>query len=102
MPRISVINQREITENGTIQIRIAKQVVDAGEVISSLWHRTSIAPGDDAEATIASVDAHLTQMGYGPVANWQGVRALVASEHTPEVVQAYQDAMAAQAAERAA
>ena len=102
MPRISVINQREITEDGVIQVRISKRIVDNGEVISSQWHRTSIAPGDDVENTIASVDAHLTQMGYGPVVNWQSVRALVASEHTPEVVAKYQAQMAAQAAERAA
>jgi len=102
MPRIATVNQREITENGTIQIRIAKQVVDAGEVISSLWHRCSVVPGEDVESVIANVDDHMAQMGYGPVVDWSGVRALVASEHTPEVVQAYQDAMAAQVAERAA
>lgn len=96
MPRISVINQREITEDGVIQVRIAKRIVDNGEVISSQWHRCSILPGEDIESVIANVDAHLTQMGYGPVVNWQGVRALVTAEHTPEVIAAYQSKMAAQ------
>ena len=91
MPRISVINQREITENGTVQIRIAKQVVDAGEVISSLWHRCSISPGEDIESVIANVDANLTAMGFSPVSDWDGVRALVASEHTLEVIKSFND-----------
>ena len=100
MPRIATINQREITENGTIQIRIAKQVVDAGEVISSLWHRCSVVPGEDVESVITNVDNHLTQMGYGPVVDWSGVRALVASEHTQKVIQVYQDAQTATQAAR--
>lgn len=95
MPRISTINQREITDTGLIHVRIAKQVVDAGEVISSQWHRCSISPGEDVESVISSVDDHLTQMGYGPVVDWSGVRATVAAEHTPEVIKAYQDAQAA-------
>jgi hypothetical protein len=99
MPRKSVINQREITENSVLQIRIAKQVMEGDEVISQLWHRTSVFPGENVENVIAAVDAHLTQMGYGPVVDWAGVRATVAAEHTPEVIKAYQDA---QAAERAA
>jgi len=100
MPRRSVINQREITENGFIQVRIAKQVVEGDEVISQLWHRTSVFPGENVENVITAVDAHLTQMGYGPVVDWSGVRATVAAEHTPEVIQAYQDAQAAARAAR--
>lgn len=100
MPRKSVINQREITENGTIQIRIAKQVVDDGEVVASSWHRFVLAPGDDTEAMISAVDADLTKQGYGPVQNWSTVRATVAAEHTPEVIKAYQDAQAAAQAAR--
>lgn len=96
MPRISVINQREITEDGVIQVRISKRIVDNGEVISSQWHRCSISPGEDIESAIANVDDHLTQMGYGPVVNWTGVRALAAAEHTSEVVSAFQAKMAAQ------
>ena len=100
MSRKSVVNQREITENGTIQVRIAKQVVDAGEVISSLWHRCAFEPGQNVEDMISAVDADLTKQGYGPVVDWSGVRATVAAEHTPEVIKAYQDAQAAARAAR--
>jgi hypothetical protein len=100
MPRTATVNQREITENGTIQVRIAKQVVDAGEVISSQWHRCALEPGQSVDDMISAVDANLTQMGYGPVVDWSGVRATVAAEHTPEVIKAYQDAQAAARAAR--
>ena len=93
--RKAIINQREITENGTIQIRIAKQVVDAGEVISSLWHRCSLEPGQNVEDMISAVDADLTKQGYGPVQDWSAVRATVAAEHTPEVIKSHEDAQAA-------
>ena len=95
MPRKSVVNQREITEAGIIQVRIAKQVVDAGEIISSLWHRCVFEPGRNVEDMISAVDADLTQQGYGPVEDWSSVLATVAAEHTPEVIQAYQAAQAA-------
>jgi hypothetical protein len=100
MPRKAVINQREITENGTIQVRIAKQVVDADEVLTSSWHRCAVVPGQNVDDMISAVDADLTNQGYGPVVDWSGVRALIASEHTPEVIQAYQDAQAAAQAAR--
>jgi len=100
MPRKAVINQREITENGTIQVRIAKQVVDAGEVIASSWHRCALEPGQNVEYMISAVDADLTKQGYGPVVDWAGVRATVAAEHTSEVIKAYQDAQAAARAAR--
>lgn len=98
MPRIAVINQREINENGVILVRIAKRIVENGEVISSQWHRCSIAPGENIESVIANVDANLTEMGFGPVASWAAVRALVTAEHTSEVIQAYNAILYAQEA----
>lgn len=99
MPRQSVIDQREITSVGIIQVRIAKQVVDAGEVIASNWHRCALEPGVNVNDMISAVDADLTKQGFGPVLDWSSVIATVAAEHTSEVIEAYQ---AAQAASRAA
>lgn len=96
MPRISTVIERSISNDGIISVRVAKQVVDGGEILAEQPHRVVIAPGEDIESVIANADNHLTQMGYGPVVNWQSVRALVTSEHTPEVVAAYQAKMAAQ------
>jgi hypothetical protein len=93
--RKSIINQREITENGTIQIRVAKQIVDAGEVVASSWHRCALEPGQSVTDLISAVDADLTRQGYGAVVDWSSVQSLVTSEHTSVVIKAYQDAQAA-------
>ena len=98
--RKAIVSQREITDTGLVQVRIAKQVIDAGEVIASSWHRCAFEPGQNVDDMISAVDANLTQMGYGPVQDWSGVRATVAAEHTPEVIKAYQDAQAAARAAR--
>lgn len=98
--RKAIVSQREITDTGLVQVRIAKQVIDAGEVIASSWHRCALEPGQNVDDMISAVDANLTQMGYGPVQDWSGVRATVAAEHTPEVIEAYQDAQAAARAAR--
>ena len=100
MPRKAVVNQREITEDGIVQVRIAKQIVDDGEVISITWHRAAFPPGCDVEGVITGVDNNLSGMGFGAVVDWSAVRATVAAEHTPEVIQAYQDAQAAAQAAR--
>lgn len=99
MPRISTVRERSVSDDGVISIRIAKQVVDGGEILAEQPHRIIIAPGQDVDGVITDVDENLTQMGYGPVVNWTGVRALAAAEHTPEVVQAYQAKLAAQVKE---
>lgn len=92
MPRQSIIDQREITRDGTIQIRIAKQVVEDGEVLAESWHRCSIAPTMDAESVIAAVNADLTAQGYGavPAEQWDRVRANITVEQPAEVKAAYQ------------
>jgi hypothetical protein len=100
MPREAAIDQREITENGTVQVRIAKKVIDAGEVLASGWHRCALEPGQNVDDMISAVDADLTNQGYGPVQDWSGVRATVAAEHTPEVIKAHEDAQAAAKAAR--
>jgi len=97
MPREAAIDQREITENGTVQVRIAKKVVDAGEVVASSWHRCALEPGQNVDDMISAVDADLTKQGYGPVVDWSSVKALVALEHTPEIIQTYQAAQTAAA-----
>lgn len=57
----TVIDQIEITRDGTINLRLAKEVVDDdGTVISSGWHRTVLPPGGDIDAQIATVNEHLT------------------------------------------
>lgn len=64
----AVIDQIEIRRDGLVGVRIAKQFIDAtGKVVHEEWHRTIIAPEDDAGAQMARVNAHLMQMGFSEV-----------------------------------
>lgn len=65
--RRTVVSQIEITSDNTVQIRMALQLVDGGEVISSRWHRTSIPTGVLAADQMAVVNEHLASMGEAPV-----------------------------------
>ena len=56
----TVLDQIEVTRNGTIQIRIALELVENGVVISNRWHRTTIEAGGDVDAQMAAVNAHIT------------------------------------------
>ena len=85
------VNQIEITESGTIQVRIAKRVVDGDQVFSSEWHRTVFDPITDIDAQMAAVNAHLAQMGWPevPAADTQKIKDHAVVAHTPEVVKAF-------------
>lgn len=94
----TVLNQRELLADGTIQVRIAKQVVNGEITISSEWHRVALPPGCDLEASIAAVDEHLETMGYAPLhaSDWDKVRANASAEWTPEVIEAFAAKVAAE------
>lgn len=85
------VNQIEVTENGTVQIRFAIDLVEDGKVIDRKWHRTSCPPGHDIEAQIAAVNAHLTAMGKEKVktADVVKIRAHTDVAWTPEVIEAH-------------
>lgn len=83
-----VINQIEILNDGTIQIRMSKLSSD-GDLIG--YHRTSVAPGGDVDAQFAAVNAHMEQEGFAPVSaeDIARVKAHTAIAQTPEAVAAY-------------
>lgn len=56
----TIVDQIEVTRNGTIQIRIALELVENGAVLNSRWHRTAIDPGGDVDAQMDTVNAHIT------------------------------------------
>ena len=56
----TVVDQIEVNRNGTIQIRIALELVENGAVLNHKWHRTAIEAGGDVDAQIAAVNAHIT------------------------------------------
>lgn len=69
--RRTVIDQIEVRpQEGVVQLRLAKQIVDGDKVIAQEWHRTSFPPDADVDAQMAAVNAHLAQMGEEPVTDW--------------------------------
>ena len=89
------VDQIEITENGTAQIRFHKVITDDdGEEIRQ-YHRTSVPPGGDIAAQIKAVHDHLATpaMGaYPPMvaADVQWTKDCVQAAHTPDVVAEFQ------------
>ena len=79
LEKISVVDKVEVVENGTVQVRTATRIVEDGNVISTSYHRHTIAPGQDYSAECDKV------------------KAICAATHTPEVVSAYQAMLAEQA-----
>lgn len=76
------IDQITITENGIVLYREATTIKEDGEEISKKYHRTSLTPGQDLAGQPEKVVA-ICQVAW-----------------TPEVVSAYQQQMAEQAANR--
>ena len=70
----TVIDKIEVTELGYVQVREATRIVEDGVQLSQSFHRYVVAPGDDH----TELDPK--------------VRAICEVVHTPEVIQAYQQA----------
>lgn len=105
----TVVSQVEITEQGHVQIRLGLQVVDqtadpitnavTETIISNNWHRTAVVPGGNIDAQMAAVHSDIAgRFGMPPVdvAAIDRIKALAAVAWTPDVVAAYQAALAAQ------
>ena len=90
----TIIDQIEITRDGTIQVRLALLVLEDGEEISSAWHRTSIPPGADLIEQMAAVNVHLQQMKKEAIKDFAPVEKVVALVHTPEVNKRYAEKQA--------
>jgi hypothetical protein len=67
-----VVDKIEVIEVGVVQVRTATRIVEDGNVISTSYHRHTVAPGQD----YSQEDAR--------------VQAICAATHTPEVIAAYQ------------
>lgn len=94
----TIIDQIEIARSGHIQIRFGLLLVEDGTEISCQWHRTSIEPGGDVDATIAAVNADITTRGTLKAQPVSGdkvplIKAVCGLVHTPEVVKAHRAAM---------
>ena len=76
LSEVKVIDQIEVVENGTVQVREAPKIMKDGEEIAKKYHRTSLTPGQNLAGQPAQVVAICN-------AAW-----------TPEVIAAYEAAIA--------
>jgi len=82
-----VLSQIEVQPDGTIQVRLEKQVVEDDVVLSREYHRTVITPLTKVDSQFAAVNSHLAEMGWPPVdqAAVARLRKIAGVEHTPGV-----------------
>ena len=78
LEKIVTVDRIEVLENGCVQVRTRTSILENGKQISGNYHRHVVAPGDD----YSNEDAR--------------VQAICAATHTPEVIEAYKAAGAAQ------
>jgi hypothetical protein len=93
MPKQLIIDQIEVTSNGTVQVRMHKLSSD-GDLLGN--HRTSIAPAGDITAQISAVNAHMATENYSAIPDADVVKltAICNAAWTAEVITAYQAAQA--------
>ena len=86
-----IIDQIEVTNNGTVQVRMHKLSSD-GDLLGN--HRTLITPGGDIAAQIAAVNNHMATENYSAIsaADVAKLTAICNAAWTPEVIAAYQAA----------
>lgn len=92
----TVYESTKALEDGTLLVKLRKEIVENGKVLWSEPHRTSIQPGEDVAKAMEGVTANLASgvmLKTGdvvafPVADTSAdrVKALAAVEHTPERV----------------
>ena len=92
----TVIDQIEIARSGHVQIRFGLLLVEDGVEIGCQWHRASVEPGGDVDATIAAVNADITsrpELRAVPVDTGRlgQLKVICKTAHTKEVVKAYRD-----------
>jgi len=74
----TAVDMIEVVASGAVQVRTAIKIVEDGIVINQSYHRHVVVPGDDYSAED------------------DRVQAVCAATHTPEVIEAYRAATAAQ------
>ena len=99
MPKQLTIEQIEVTNNGTVQVRMHKLSSD-GDLIGN--HRTSLAPATDITAQVAAVNAHMATENYSAISDADVVKltSICNTVWTAECIAAYQAAQAAAEAAR--
>jgi hypothetical protein len=76
--KTNTIDQIEVVSNGSVQVRTKTVITENGQIIGQSFHRHVVCPGDD----YSNEDAR--------------VQAICDATQTPEVIEAYKAAIAAQ------
>jgi len=99
MPKQFIIDQIEVTNNGTVQVRMHKLSSD-GDLIGN--HRTALPPATDISAQVSAVNADMARENYSAISasDVAKLTAICNAAWTAEVVAAYQAAVAAAEAAR--
>lgn len=103
----TVIDQIEVTRDGHIQLRLGLLIIEDGVEVVCQWHRTSIEPGGDIDATIAAVNTDITTRDTLKAKAIEAekvplLKSICKVVHTPEVVKKYRsDTIARQKAQAA-
>ena len=98
MSKQLIIDQIEVTQNGTVQVRMHKISSD-GDLLGN--HRTALSPATDVNAQvtaqITAVNAHMATENYSAIsaADVAKLTAICNAAWTAEVIAAYQAAQAA-------
>lgn len=109
----TVFSDTRVLADGTLEVRLEKQIVEDGVPILRHPHRVVIHPGDDADAIMAGIFAHLAEgvslkQGEPPIKfpvaddSAQRVKAIAVVEHTPERVAAHRARIKKDADEKSA
>lgn len=80
------------SDAGILQIRFfLDDLDDAGKRVFRRYHRTTLLPGGSLAEVLAANERSIADLGYPaiPAAQKAQLGAIVAREHTPEVVAAY-------------
>lgn len=92
----SIIESIEIKRDGSINLKVGKQIVDDdGTVLMNEWHRQSLPPGSDINKALTDINADLQSKNFAPVAQdeVQKVKNLEPVVWTKEVKDAYAEKM---------
>lgn len=96
MEKKTELNQVEITQDGTIQVRIGLCIYDGSSCVHTQWHRSAVNPGGDIDMQFSVVNENIARIGYPSVSTEDiaKTKALANTAWTPEVVAAYQEKIA--------
>lgn len=106
MHKQTLIDQIEVTRDGTLGVRIAKEVIDDDgvTVLQRGWHRTTLPPGIDIDKQMEAVNLNLTNdLRFPPVPDdgIKRIKDVAKLTWTAKVIKAYAEAHPPQVEEQA-